>query len=191
MAADGVSFDVSALSESDYRRVNRKLHFLGLGGSTVLGAGWIVAFVTAAARGSLTADPMFSIVVLGCIGGTVVLLAWFALMMSPGATKVQVTNTGIRLTYARGRATEFRWGDPRVNVTLYEFPRTLPGGRPFPLSPLWLVTRHPQSNPLTSEAFDAILTSAKSAGLIVTRSQSSFGTPRSVVRIRGPASPAR
>jgi hypothetical protein len=112
-------------------------------------------------------------------------------MKSPRATEVQVTNMGIRLTDRRGRTKEILWSDPRVKLKLYEFPRILPSGRSFPFSPLWLVTRHPQSNPLTSEAFDAILTSAQSAGLVVTRFKSSVGTARTVIRIRAPASPAR
>jgi len=191
MSAGGVTFDVSALSASDYQTGNRKFHLLGLGGSIVLGAGWIVALVAVAARGGLTVDPAFSTVIFALTGGAVVLLALVGLTMSPGATEVRVTDTGIRLTYPRGRTKDFLWSDPGVKLTLYEFPRIMPNGGPFPFSTLWLVTRHPQSNPLTSAAFDAILTSANSAGLRVTRSKSSFGTPRSVVRIRGPASPAR
>ena len=191
MTDQGVTFDVSALSASDYKRGNRKFHLLGLGGSIIVGAGWIVAFVVVAARGGVTGDPMSSTVILGFGGSIAIVLGWIGLAMSPGATEVQVANSGIRLTYSRGRTREFRWSDPRVKVTLYEFPRILPSGRPFPFSTLWLVTRHPQSNPLTSEAFDAIVTSAQSAGLVVSRSNSSFGTARTVIRIRAPASPSR
>ena len=191
MNSAGTVFDVSAVSAADYRLGNRTFHLLGLLGSIILGAGWMAVLVDVAARGGIASNPTFSIVILGFTGGIVILLIWIAMAMSPGATEVQVADTGVLLRYSRGRTTEFEWCDPRVNLTLYEFPRIMAGGRSFPFPPLWLVTHYPQSNPLTPEAFDAIIGSARSAGLLVTRSQSVFGTPRSVIRIRSCGSRAR
>lgn len=187
MTAAGTVFDVSEVSTSDYRKGNRTFHLVGLAASIILGVGGIAAIAAVAIRGGLVDAPVSSLVVLGFAWGIVVVAAVVTLMFSPGATKVQVMSTGIQLTYQRGRTKEFLWNDPGVRLTLYEFPEILPSGRPFPFSRFWLATWHPQSNPLTPEAFNAILASADSAGLTIARSKSSIGTPRTVIRILGRA----
>ncbi len=181
----GTLFDVSVAATSDYRKGFRRFHVIGLVGSTTLAAVAIASLVAVALQHGLQDQPVASWVVYGASVGGMVVLALIALMNAPGAARVEVGALGVRLTYPNGGTKTFSWTDRRARVTLYEFPAILASGRPFPFSRFWLATWFPQSNPLTREAFDAILGSARAAGLNVIRSKSSFGTPRLVFRISG------
>ena len=179
------AFDLSELSAADYRAGNRNFHLIGFSAFFVLGVGWLIAVSVLVARDTIAPAPTSSVVILAFIGGTVLLAGLTAMMMAPGAVKVEVGGTGVRLTYRRGRIKEFSRRDPGVKLTIWEFPPTLADGRTFPFSRIQLVTRNPQSNPLTPQAFDSILDSARSAGLMVERLESSVGKPRTVIRTRG------
>jgi hypothetical protein len=177
------TFDVSATSLSDYRRSSRLFRLLGLFGSTTLAVIWIGALVTLTIHPGLSHLTVSVVAGLGFVAGLIGVLALTSLLNAPGAIELEVKSDGVRLSYATGRTKQFSWTDPGTTLILYEFPETLPSGRPFPLSRFWLVTRFPQSNPVTSEAFEAVLRSAERARLSVTRVQKAIGTPRTVIRI--------
>lgn len=185
MILSGTTFDLSEISIADYRRGYRLFHLVGLIGSIALTIVWIGALVVLAVQSGL-AHLSLSVIAGFSFGAAVVgVLALASLMNAPGAIALEVRTDGLRLVYASGRAKQFPWADSRTTVTLYEFPEVLPGGRPFPLSRFWLATHFPLSNPLTSEAFGAVLRSAEAAQLRVTRSSNALGTSRTVIRIMG------
>jgi len=63
--------------------------------------------------------------------------------------------------------------DPDTRITLRLNPAILPDGRPFPFSRYDLRTIYPADNPLTQEAFEAVLNSAQQAGLGIEKSPDS------------------
>jgi len=188
MKVDGSVFDLSAVSASDFRKGYRLFRTIGQVGSITLSIVWVIAIVVLAIRPGLSYLPIP--VTIGLVFGAAIIgvLALASLMNAPGATSLEVRPDGVRLIYANGRTKQFRWADSRTAITLYEFPEVLPNGRRFPLSRFWFSTRFPQSNPLTAEAFEAVLLSAQIARLRITRSSNAFGTSRAVIRIMGSGS---
>jgi hypothetical protein len=150
-------FDLSEISLSDYRKGYRLFRLIGLLGSITLSIVWAGALATLAAQRDLSGLP--STVVAGFAFGAalVAVLVLAFLMNGPGAIALELQTDGLRLIYGNGRTKRFSWTDSRTTITLFEFPEKLPNGQAFPLSRFWLATRFPQSNPVTPEAFEAVL----------------------------------
>jgi len=181
-AAASAVFDLSVASLHDYRGGSRTVQIIFTAGFVLLLAIAVgVIATTPVFFSNLYSIGMASLILVGV--GFLCTLAIF--MFSPGAVRLEVSATGIRLAYAKGRSKDYRWNDPEAKLTLWLSPPTLPNGQPYPFAQHEIRTLYPLDNPLTQEAFHAVLGSARGAGLEVhTISQSGRG-PRTILRIRG------
>lgn len=185
MAPAATVFDVSDTSTGDYRRGYRKFQLLGFVAATVVGVGTIAGLVRFALLSRLGALSSGTMIEIALLVATAALFLVLGVTNGPGAIRIEISTDALRLLYPSGRSRSFRWHDPRTVVKLYEFPAILPSGRPFPFSRFGVSTFRPQSNPLTQEAFDAILDVARDEELRIVKTDARIGTPRVRYRIFG------
>jgi len=155
-------FDLEAVSSKDYRAGTRNFRYL-LG--AMMGIILAIAGAVAVTTPTLWSNPaswaeLVFIAVAFCGFGIFGIFGF-----GPGASQLELFQGGLRLVYRDGRSKLYRWDDPRKNLTLWRSPETLPNGKPWPISRWDFRTLRPLDNPLTPDAFDAILESAREAGL--------------------------
>lgn len=174
-------FDLSEASSHDYRAGSRNIQMIFAAGLATLFA---IAVAVIAVTPSFFLES-FSVVMASTIligFGSVAILA--ILMFSPGAVRAEVSASGVRLDYGSGRTKSLRWDRPGMTVTLWLSPESLPNGRPYPFARHEIRTIYPLDNALTPDAFDAILGSARAAGLEVQTSPQRGRPERTVFRVR-------
>ena len=184
MIATGESaevFDLASISVRDYRAGSRNVRIL----FTVLLAALLATAVAVIAStpgffSNLYSVSMTSFILVGFGGLSILAILTF----SPGAIRLEVASSGTRLTYANGRTKEYRWDSRGTRMTLWLNPASLPGGRPYPFAIHEIRTVCPWDNSLTPEAFDAVLSSARNAGLEIQSSPQSGRRSRPILRIR-------
>jgi len=179
---DPVTFDLSAVSQADYRTGSRGFR-IAFTLSFALVA--IVATIAVVTRPGVLRDPVsvFILVTVIVVWGSCA--ACINVVLSQGAIRLEVRANGISLTYRDGRVKRLRWDSDRTRVTLWRNELALRGGRPFPFSLFDLRTFYPVDNPLTAEAFEAIVSSARAAGLGPVVSVVRDSQPRTVFVFRG------
>jgi len=172
-------FDLSSISDSFYRAGSRTLR--NIFAAVLVLVNGVAVWLVAATAGVLS-DPfsfgesLFIVVGFGSV-------AVFGITsLSPGAVRAEVTRAGLTLGYRNGRTREYQWDAPSTRLTLW---LSRPTTSNIPSHEIR--TRFPSDNPLTPEAFDAILSSARIAGLEILTTEQSGRPPRTVFRIRGKA----
>ncbi len=178
---DLVSFDLSKISAEDYRKGSRGFRVVT---TAVYGVIVVAGAITLALRPSILDVP-------SNVGEVVLIILGFGIptvllnvLLSHGPVRLEVGAAGLRLIYSKHRTKEILWNKPGVHVTIWKNPSTLPDGRAYPLAAFDLRTIRPVDNPLTEEAFTAVLASARAAGMNIQATNASGRPDRLIYPIR-------
>ena len=98
------------------------------------------------------------------LGFGVVISIWAYRMFSPGAIRLDVSPGGLDFHYANGRTDAIRWNDPRAKLTLWDWSA---GAAYLPAYVFYeAAIPHRPRTALTKAAFDQIITTAESYGVV-------------------------
>ena len=95
------------------------------------------------------------------------LSTWAVFAFAPGPVSMSIDSNTLLLRYRSGRNRRLNLDRPDLRVTLWTFPEFGSDGRPNPPPRHFLVGGLPFRNPITPEAYDSLITTAKSMGLAI------------------------
>jgi hypothetical protein len=164
VVGDLLTFDVSAERNVDYSSL-RKFRYIFAAIFVLIVVGNLSVLATFALEGRGFSPPQeFA---LGAFAVIATGVAYVVLAFGPGPTKVEISAEHLSMLYDRGTRKEMRWDDAGHILTLWKYPETFADGTPSPPPFHYIVRPVPLKNPVSSDAFSAILLAAERRGLSI------------------------